>query len=118
MLAGINRRSQRLSIFELQARAILGLPVDTLMISPAAARAIHRGQQGGGAPASMSLSADALAGALGVPETDLRVFGRGSMPQLGVALAMGPDVKAARERARDAAAALSSAATTGSQRPS
>jgi phosphoribosylglycinamide formyltransferase 2 len=114
--AWVTLRSQRLSIFELQARAILGLPVDTLMISPAAARAIHR--DAGRAPAGMSLSADALAAALGVPETDLRVFGPGSRPQLGVALAMGPDVAAARDRARDAAAALSSAATTGSQRPS
>jgi phosphoribosylglycinamide formyltransferase 2 len=116
--AWVTLRSQRLSAFELQARAILGLPVDTLMISPAAARAINRGRDGDRAPAAGSLSADALAGALGVPETDLRVFGRGSTRQLGVALAMGPDVAAARDRARDAAAALSGAATTDSQRPS
>ena len=32
-------RSQRLSAFELQARAILGLPVDTVMVSPGAGRA-------------------------------------------------------------------------------
>jgi phosphoribosylglycinamide formyltransferase 2 len=116
--AWVTLRSQRLSVFELQARAILGLPVDTLMISPAAARAIHRGPETGQASPGGSLSADALAGALGVPETDLRVFGRGSVRQVGVAVAMAPDVETARDRARAAATALSGAPTVGSQRPS
>jgi phosphoribosylglycinamide formyltransferase 2 len=116
--AWVTLRSQRLSVFELQARAILGLPVDTLMISPAAARAIHRGPETGQASPGGSLSADALAGALGVPETDLRVFGRGSGRQVGVAVAMAPDVATARDRARAAATALSGAPTVGSQRPS
>ena len=35
--AWVTLRTQRLSEFELQARAILGLPVDTMMISPGAA---------------------------------------------------------------------------------
>jgi phosphoribosylglycinamide formyltransferase 2 len=116
--AWVTLRSQRLSVFELQARAILGLPVDTLMISPAAARAIHRDPETGQASPGGSLSADALAGALGVPETDLRVFGRGSGRQVGVAVAMAPDVATARDRARAAATALSGAPTAGSQRPS
>ena len=116
--AWVTLRSQRLSVFELQARAILGLPVDTLMISPAAARAIHRDLETGQASPGGSLSADALAGALGVPETDLRVFGRGSGRQVGVAVAMAPDVATARDRARAAATALSGAPTVGSQRPS
>ena len=37
-------RSQRLSAFELQARAILGLPVDTMMMSPAAAHVMNPGR--------------------------------------------------------------------------
>ena len=90
--------SQRLSVFELQARAILGLPLDTIMISPGAARAIPPGRGGGGLP-----RADALSGALGVPESDLHVFGRGSA---GVALATAPDVATARDRARQVATAL------------
>jgi phosphoribosylglycinamide formyltransferase 2 len=114
--AWVTLRSQRLSVFELQARAILGLPVDTLMISPAAARAIDRDP--GRTPAAGSLGADALAGALGIPETDLRVFGRGSAGRLGMAVATAPDVATARERAQASAAALSGAATVGSQRPS
>jgi phosphoribosylglycinamide formyltransferase 2 len=94
--AWVTLRSQRLSAFELQARAILGLPVDALMISPAAARTSH--------PAP---TAEALTGALAVPESDLRVFDRGPGPRLGVALATAPDVAAARDRARDVATAVS-----------
>ena len=41
--AWVTLRSQRLSAFELQARAILGLPVDTMMISPGAARVHESG---------------------------------------------------------------------------
>jgi phosphoribosylglycinamide formyltransferase 2 len=91
----VTLRSQRISAFELQARAILGLPVDALMISPAAARTSH--------PAP---TADALAAALAVPESDLRVFDRGRGPRRGVALATAPDVATARDRARDVASAV------------
>ncbi|HEY2503703.1 MAG TPA: formate-dependent phosphoribosylglycinamide formyltransferase [Mycobacterium sp.] len=104
--AWVTLRSQRLSLFELQARSILGLPVDTMMISPGAARAIPAGRERGGFP-----SADALSGALGIPESDLLVFGRASAPadaarQLGVALVTAPDVATARDRARQVATAL------------
>ncbi|BBZ73220.1 phosphoribosylglycinamide formyltransferase 2 [Mycobacterium paraseoulense] len=81
-------RSQRLSAFELQARTILGLPVDTMMVSPGAA---HRVERADAPPA-------ALAGALGVPESDLRVVGSGFQ-----ALATAPEVSAARDRAREVA---------------
>jgi phosphoribosylglycinamide formyltransferase 2 len=93
--------SQRLSAFELQARAILGLPVDTMMISPGAARAIVAGP---GSP-----DAEALRGALRVPESDLRLFGRAPRPggsrKLGVALATAPEVGVARDRAQQVATA-------------
>nr|WP_156688507.1 formate-dependent phosphoribosylglycinamide formyltransferase [Mycobacterium sp. Marseille-P9652] len=95
--AWVTARTQRLSAFELQARAILGLPVDTMMISPGAARAIVAGP---GSP-----GAEALRGALGVPESDVRLFGPGSR-KLGVALATAPEVGAARGRAREVANAL------------
>jgi phosphoribosylglycinamide formyltransferase 2 len=106
--AWVTLRSQRLSAFELQARAILGLTVDTMMISPAAARVLNPGHAVGGSP-----SVDALLGALGVPESDVRVFGRagqsgpaGARSSLGVALATAPDVATARDRARQVATAL------------
>ena len=89
--AWVTLRSQRLSAFELQARAILGLPVDTMMVSPGAARVLN---PDAGAP-----SADALSDALGVPESDVRVSG-------AVALATAPDVRTARDRARQVAVAL------------
>ena len=89
--AWVTLRSQRLSAFELNARAILGLPVDTMMISPGAARVMHPGPD---AP-----NADALTGALGVPESDVRVPG-------GVALATAPDLGTARDRAQQVAGAL------------
>ncbi|MGV0040532.1 formate-dependent phosphoribosylglycinamide formyltransferase [Mycobacterium colombiense] len=90
--AWVTLRSQRLSAFELQARTILGLPVDTMMVSPAAARAID--------PVD-SHDPAALAGALSVPESDLRVLGRGYR-----ALATAPEVAAARERAGQVAGRL------------
>lgn len=98
----VTLRSQRLSAFELHARAILGLPVDTMMMSPAAAHLIDAGHDGG------SPTLDALNGALRVPESDLRIFApqRRSAP-LGVALATAPDVGAARDRARQVAGRLS-----------
>lgn len=93
--AWVTLRSQRLSAFELQARAILGIPVDTMMTSPGAARVAG---PGAGVPA-----AGALASALGVPESDARLFGPGSPAGSWVALATAPDVAAARERAREVA---------------
>lgn len=88
--AWVTLRSQRLSAFELLARTILGLPVDTIMISPAAACVVGPGR---------SPSAAALSAALSVPESDLRLSQR-------VALATAPEVGTARERAREAAARL------------
>jgi phosphoribosylglycinamide formyltransferase 2 len=86
--AWVTVRSQRLSVFDLQARTILGLPVDTMMISPGAAHRVE----------GADTQAAALAGALAVPESDLRVVGRGYQ-----ALATAPEVTAARERAREVA---------------
>jgi phosphoribosylglycinamide formyltransferase 2 len=93
----VTLRSQRLSAFELQARAVLGLPVDVMMMSPGAAHAIKPGRDGG-AP-----TADALR----VPESDLRMFAPGPQSTaLGVALATAPEVATARDRARQVANGL------------
>jgi len=100
--AWVTLRSQRLSAFELQARAILGLPVDTMMMSPGAAHTINRDHDG------RAPNAGGLTGALRIPESDLRLFGPGVRPahKLGVALATASDVAAARDRARQVASAL------------
>jgi phosphoribosylglycinamide formyltransferase 2 len=80
----VTLRSQRLSQFELHARAVLGLAVDTIMISPAAAEVGSR----------RALSGSALVEALTVPESDVRLVDGTS-----VAVATAPDVVRARDRA-------------------
>lgn len=92
--------SQRLSEFELHARAILGLPVEVDLETPAASAVIY-GQ--------IEAAGIAFAGvdeALRIPGTDLRLFGKPesfARRRMGVALARGEDIESARQRARDAA---------------
>jgi phosphoribosylglycinamide formyltransferase 2 len=108
----ITLRTQRLSAFELQARAILGLPADTIMISPGAAEVIYAGYDGSGAAAAGAQNSKAvgvLADALRTPESDARVFGRHEPEErrpLGVAVVTAKDVGTARNRAREVSAAL------------
>jgi phosphoribosylglycinamide formyltransferase 2 len=104
----VTLRSQRLSEFELHARAILGVSVDTIMISPAAAEVSYAGADATGNH-SGNLQA-VLADALAVAESDVRLFGRpdetDSPRRLGVALATAPDPIVARDRARRVSTAL------------
>jgi len=86
--------------FELHARAILGLPVDTSLKCPGASAVIYGGVDG--AP----LVFDGVADALAVPNTDLRLFGKPESflrRRMGVALAHDADVEAARRSAKLAA---------------
>jgi phosphoribosylglycinamide formyltransferase 2 len=95
--------SQRQSEFELHARAILGLPVDASLREPGASAVIYGGVDAG------ALRFEGVAQALAVPRSDLRLFGKPESFQrrrMGVALAAGDDVEQARERARQAAAAV------------
>jgi phosphoribosylglycinamide formyltransferase 2 len=105
----VTLRTQRLSEFELQARAILGLPADAIMISPGAAEVIYAGHDRSGLTVQSSKAVGVLADALRVPESDARVFGRhepeGRRP-LGVAVVTASDVSTARTRAREVSAAL------------
>ncbi|HEX21847.1 MAG TPA: formate-dependent phosphoribosylglycinamide formyltransferase, partial [Chromatiales bacterium] len=66
----VTMASQWQSEFELHARAILGLPVDTTLREPAASAVIY-----GGLEAS-DIRFDNVAEALRVPGTDLRLFGK------------------------------------------
>jgi phosphoribosylglycinamide formyltransferase 2 len=98
-------RTQRLSEFELHARAILGLPTDTVMISPGAAEVIYAGDGG----VRRSRSDGLLADALSTPESDVRVFGPDdpeARRALGAAVVTASDVNTARSRAREVSAAL------------
>ncbi len=86
--------------FELHARAILGLPVDTRLRNPGASAVIYGGVDATG------VVFDHLDDALRVPQTDIRLFGKPESFQkrrMGVALAFDTDVDTARQRAREAA---------------
>jgi phosphoribosylglycinamide formyltransferase 2 len=87
--------------FELHARAILGLPVNTTLKSPGASAVIYGGVDAKG------LVFDGVDAALRVPNTDLRLFGKPESyvkRRMGVALAFDADVDVARARAKEAAA--------------
>ena len=90
----VTLRSQRLSMFDLHARATLGLSLDTIMVSPAAAEVVSVGPD-------RDRDDAALAAALRVPESDVRLYS-----ETGVASATAQDVTAARDRVRQMSAAL------------
>ncbi len=92
--------SQRLSEFELHARAILGLPVDVSPRAPGASAVIYGGMEEKG------IAFDGVADALAVPTSDIRLFGKPESfvkRRMGVAVANGEDTDEARSRARLAA---------------
>lgn len=92
--------SQRFSEFELHARAILGLPVDTSLREPGASAVIYGGAE------SQNLVFENLEQAMAVPGTDLRLFGKPesfARRRMGVAIATGKDIEDARQRAKLAA---------------
>lgn len=92
--------SQMQSEFDLHARAILGLPVDTRLLRPAASAVIYGGVDAPG------VAFEGLAEALAVPESDLRLFGKPvsyARRRMGVALARADTIDEARARAGEAA---------------
>ena len=92
--------SQRFSEFELHARAILGLPVDTALREPGASAVIYGGVD------AQAMRFEGVAEALAVPRSDLRLFGKPESfvkRRMGVAVANGADVAEAHERAKLAA---------------
>ena len=92
--------TQHQSEFELHARAILGLPVDTSLRNPGASAVIYGGVEAAG------IVFDGVEEALRVPGTDLRLFGKPesfARRRMGVALARAGDVETARGNAKLAA---------------
>ncbi len=86
--------------FELHARAILGLPVNTALKSPGASAVIYGGVDAQG------IVFDGVEDALRIPNTDLRLFGKPESfvkRRMGVALAFDADVEKARVTAKLAA---------------
>ncbi|MBI3479937.1 MAG: formate-dependent phosphoribosylglycinamide formyltransferase [Nitrosomonadales bacterium] len=92
--------SQVQNEFELHARAILGLPVNTALRAPGASVVIY------GQLEEKGIAFAGVADALRVPDSDLRLFGKPESfkkRRMGVALATGKDTGEARVRAKLAA---------------
>ena len=86
--------------FELHARAILGLPVDTALKSPGASAVIYGGVEAQG------IVFDGVADAMRVPNSEIRLFGKPESfvkRRMGVALVHDADVERARTQAKLAA---------------
>jgi phosphoribosylglycinamide formyltransferase 2 len=95
--------TQHQSEFELHARALLGLPVDTGLRSPGASSVIYGGIE------AKAMVFDGVAEALAIPGTDLRLFGKPesfTKRRMGVAVAHAPTVEEARTRAKAASACV------------
>jgi phosphoribosylglycinamide formyltransferase 2 len=94
--------SQDLSEFALHARAILGLPIPNIRTRGPAASAVILVTGD-----SAQVRFEGVDAALAEADTQLRLFGKPEVRgerRMGVALALGDDVDAARSRARRAAA--------------
>lgn len=92
--------SQWQSEFDLHARAILGLPVSTVLRAPGASAVIYGGVE------AKAVAFEGVADALRVPQTEIRLFGKPeafTKRRMGVALAIGEDADEARQRAKLAA---------------
>ncbi len=97
----VTMATQAQNEFELHARAILGLPVDTTLRNPGASAVIYGGVDAKG------IGFVGVDEALRVHGTDIRLFGKPESfkkRRMGVALASGKDTDQARERAKQAAA--------------
>ncbi|WP_194711192.1 formate-dependent phosphoribosylglycinamide formyltransferase [Noviherbaspirillum soli] len=96
----VTMASQFQSEFDLHARAILGLPVNTALRSPAASAVIY------GQHEAVGIAFEGVADALAVPGSDIRLFGKPqshARRRMGVALAAAGDIETARRHAKEAA---------------
>ena len=95
--------TQHQNEFELHARAILGLPVSTLLREAGASAVIYGGMDAQG------ICFENVEKALAIPQTDIRLFGKPEAferRRMGVALAYADNIDTARENARVCAAAV------------
>ena len=98
--------SQYQSEFELHARAILGLPVDTRLREPGASAVIYGGIEADG------ILFNGVAEALSVPRSQIRLFGKPTSfvrRRMGVALACAENTDTARQRAKQVASRVAPA---------
>ena len=96
----VTMASQVQSEFELHAKAILGLPVNVSLKSPAASAVIY------GQHEAKGIAFEGVADALRVPGADIRLFGKPesfARRRMGIALATAADIETARSNAKLAA---------------
>jgi phosphoribosylglycinamide formyltransferase 2 len=96
----VTMATQRQTEFDLHARAILGLPVDTALQHVGASAVILGGCEAEG------VVYDGLAAALAIPDTDVRLFGKPkayATRRMGVVLATAQTTDEARSKATQAA---------------
>ncbi|GED99148.1 phosphoribosylglycinamide formyltransferase 2 [Gordonia crocea] len=99
----VTMASQRISEFEMHARAILGLPVEVTLASPGASAVIYGDRD------EEAVGFANVAQALAVPETSIRLFGKPESTtrrRLGVVTATADDTVSARARASEAASRI------------
>ncbi|GGC98916.1 formate-dependent phosphoribosylglycinamide formyltransferase [Undibacterium terreum] len=99
----VTMASQVQNEFELHAKAILGLPVNVALKSPAASAVIY------GQHDAKAIAFEGVAEALQTPGVDIRLFGKPesfARRRMGVALAVAADTDAARVLAKQAAATV------------
>lgn len=97
----VTMASQVQSEFELHAKAILGLPVDVSLHTPAASAVIY------GQHDAKGIAFEGVAEALSIKGVDIRLFGKPesfARRRMGVALARASDTATARQHAKQAAA--------------
>jgi phosphoribosylglycinamide formyltransferase 2 len=97
----VTMASQVQNEFELHARAVLGLPVSTVLRTPAASAVIYGGME------EQGITFENIENVLAVPQSDIRLFGKPESfvrRRMGVALAYDNNVETARENAKKAAA--------------
>ncbi|MDK8891533.1 formate-dependent phosphoribosylglycinamide formyltransferase [Corynebacterium macclintockiae] len=93
--------AQRFSEFDLHARAILGLPIDTTLISPGASAVIRCEDRADGDIEYVGVNK-----AMAVEETNVYLFGKPralTRRRMGVTVATAEDINQARQRAEEAA---------------
>lgn len=95
--------TQQQNEFELHARAILGLPVSTLLRTPGASAVIYGGLE------KKAIQFNGVEKALANPNVDIRLFGKPEAfmrRRMGVALCYDDDTHKARDNAKKAAALI------------
>jgi len=99
----VTMATQRQSEFELHAKALLGLPVDTEMISSGASAVIYGQHDADG------ITFEGIDQALTQKGVDIRLFGKPTSfkkRRMGVALAIDKNIESARNKARQAASTV------------